>query len=102
VSVARVFELAGHPFYIATLFVPQNRSTIEKPHPLVTALLSSGVNRTRRATALDSPVFRRGQGEFGRIEYGGLPVTHAMFPNCPCDNSFRDATYDEVYSASDF
>jgi CTP synthase (UTP-ammonia lyase) len=42
VSVARVFELAGHPFYIATLFVPQNRSTIEKPHPLVTALLSAG------------------------------------------------------------
>ena len=26
-------------------------------------------------------------------------VNHAMFPNCLCDTSFRDATYDEVYSA---
>jgi CTP synthase (UTP-ammonia lyase) len=42
---ARVFELSGHPFYIATLFVPQNRSTIEQPHPLVTALLYAGANR---------------------------------------------------------
>jgi hypothetical protein len=25
-----------------------------------------------------------------------------MFPNCLCDNSFRDAIYDEVCSASDF
>ncbi|OMC45221.1 CTP synthase [Mycobacterium sp. IS-2888] len=38
---ARVFELPEHPFYIATLFVPQNRSTIEEPHPLVTSLLSA-------------------------------------------------------------
>jgi hypothetical protein len=27
---------------------------------------------------------------------------HAMFPNYLCANSFRDATYNEVYSASDF
>jgi hypothetical protein len=32
----------GTSVYIANLFVPQNRSTIEKPHPLVTALLSAG------------------------------------------------------------
>lgn len=38
----RVFELPGHPFYVATLFVPQTRSTVEAPHPLVTALLSAG------------------------------------------------------------
>jgi len=42
---ARVFELAAHPYYIATLFVPQNRSTLDEPHPLVTALLSAGVHR---------------------------------------------------------
>jgi CTP synthase (UTP-ammonia lyase) len=41
----RVFELPEHPFYIATLFVPQNRSTIEDPHPLVTRLLSEAANR---------------------------------------------------------
>jgi hypothetical protein len=42
------------------------------------------------------PVMRE---EYGAIEYGGLPVNRATFPNCLCDNSFRDATYDEVYSA---
>jgi CTP synthase (UTP-ammonia lyase) len=36
----RVFELPGHPFYVATLFVPQNRSNSDEPHPLVTRLLS--------------------------------------------------------------
>ena len=41
---ARVFELAGHPFYLATLFVPQTCSTTEKPHPLVTALLAAGAD----------------------------------------------------------
>jgi CTP synthase (UTP-ammonia lyase) len=41
---ARVFELPRHPFYIATLFVPQARSTMEEPHPLITALLSTAVN----------------------------------------------------------
>ena len=43
---ARVFELPGHPFYLATLFVPQTRSTAEAPHPLVTALLSAGRTRS--------------------------------------------------------
>ncbi|WP_231999588.1 CTP synthase [Mycobacterium sp. 1245852.3] len=42
---ARVFELPSHPFYLATLFVPQNRSIIEEPHPLVTGLLSVAANR---------------------------------------------------------
>jgi CTP synthase (UTP-ammonia lyase) len=41
---ARIFELSGHPFYVATLFVPQTRSTSQVPHPLVTALLTAGVN----------------------------------------------------------
>jgi CTP synthase (UTP-ammonia lyase) len=35
----RVIELAGHPFFIATLFVPQMRSTPSRPHPLVTAFV---------------------------------------------------------------
>jgi CTP synthase (UTP-ammonia lyase) len=37
----RIFELPGHPCYVATLFVPQTRSSAEEPHPLVTALLSA-------------------------------------------------------------
>jgi CTP synthase (UTP-ammonia lyase) len=45
---ARVFELSGHPFYVATLFVPQARSTSQLPHPLVTALLSAGASGKNR------------------------------------------------------
>jgi CTP synthase (UTP-ammonia lyase) len=36
---ARILELNNHPFYVATLFVPQVNSSYEKPHPIVTALL---------------------------------------------------------------
>jgi CTP synthase (UTP-ammonia lyase) len=35
----RVVELPNHPFYIGTLFVPQLRSTLERPHPLITAFV---------------------------------------------------------------
>jgi CTP synthase (UTP-ammonia lyase) len=33
----RVIELPDHPFFLATLFVPQARSTSSRPHPLVSA-----------------------------------------------------------------
>ena len=32
---ARILELAGHPFYVGTLFVPQASSAAGNPHPLV-------------------------------------------------------------------
>jgi CTP synthase (UTP-ammonia lyase) len=38
---ARILELNNHPFFIATLFVPQDNSTAEKPHKLVTAFLKT-------------------------------------------------------------
>jgi CTP synthase (UTP-ammonia lyase) len=31
----RIIELAGHPFFIGTLFVPQARSKPRSPHPLI-------------------------------------------------------------------
>jgi CTP synthase (UTP-ammonia lyase) len=37
----RIVELAGHPFFLGTLFVPQARSTIVQPHPLVTAFVEA-------------------------------------------------------------
>jgi len=37
----RIVELAGHPFFVGTLFVPQARSTIVHPHPLVTAFVAA-------------------------------------------------------------
>jgi CTP synthase (UTP-ammonia lyase) len=32
---ARIVELSGHRFYLATLFLPQLSSTAERPHPLI-------------------------------------------------------------------
>jgi len=31
----RIVELAEHPFFMATLFLPQTRSTAASPHPLI-------------------------------------------------------------------
>ncbi len=38
---ARAVELAGHPFFVATLFQPQLSSSPDKPHPLGTAFVSA-------------------------------------------------------------
>lgn len=38
---ARILELEGHPFYVATLFVPQTSSTAANPHPLISGFLQS-------------------------------------------------------------
>jgi CTP synthase (UTP-ammonia lyase) len=32
---ARIVELAAHPFFLGTLFVPQARSVGGSPHPLI-------------------------------------------------------------------
>jgi len=40
-GVARVVELAGHPFFIGTLFIPQLTSRPEAPHPLVAGFLKA-------------------------------------------------------------
>ncbi|HET9492586.1 MAG TPA: hypothetical protein VFR64_22910 [Methylomirabilota bacterium] len=33
----RIVELPDHPFFLATLFLPQLRSTPARPHPLIVA-----------------------------------------------------------------
>ena len=43
----RVIELPNHPFFLATLFVPQARSTSNRPHPLVSAFLTAVTNTNR-------------------------------------------------------
>ena len=40
-GTSRMVELPGHPFFIATLFVPQVLSQKEKPHPLVRAFVEA-------------------------------------------------------------
>jgi CTP synthase (UTP-ammonia lyase) len=45
----RVFELEGHPFYVATLFVPQTRSEPGRPHPVVTGFVRAALTAAVRA-----------------------------------------------------
>ena len=40
----RVVELAAHPFFVGTLFLPQLRSTPERPHPLILAFVRAAAN----------------------------------------------------------
>jgi CTP synthase (UTP-ammonia lyase) len=44
-GAARVFELPGHPFFVATLYVPQARYTPDSPHPLVTGFVAAAAAR---------------------------------------------------------
>ncbi|MGE5256270.1 MAG: hypothetical protein ACM3KE_06335 [Hyphomicrobiales bacterium] len=39
----RAVEITGHPFYVATLFLPQTSSTRENPHPLIVAYLKAAL-----------------------------------------------------------
>ena len=52
---ARVVELPDHDFYVATLFVPQMRSSAGSPHPLVVAFLRAACKprSRRRSTELE-------------------------------------------------
>jgi CTP synthase (UTP-ammonia lyase) len=43
----RVVELPTHPFFVATLFVPQAASRAHAPHPLVSAFVSAAVAARR-------------------------------------------------------
>jgi len=44
-GTARVLELPEHPFFIATLYVPQARYMPGSPHPLVTAFVAAAAAR---------------------------------------------------------
>jgi CTP synthase (UTP-ammonia lyase) len=41
----RVVELAQHPFFVGTLFVPQFRSSSEQPHPLIMEFVRAAQKR---------------------------------------------------------
>lgn len=44
----RIVRIPTHPFFVATLFVPQSASTPERPHPLVTALVRAAATERQR------------------------------------------------------
>jgi CTP synthase (UTP-ammonia lyase) len=57
----RILRLMGHPFYYLTLFVPQTSSSVERPHPLVTAYLAAA-RAARPHTQADEPIVDRSKG----------------------------------------
>jgi CTP synthase (UTP-ammonia lyase) len=54
----RILELPSHPFFVATLFVPQTSSTPAAPHPLLTALIQAALTRAARAQAAQARAAR--------------------------------------------
>lgn len=52
---ARVLELPDHPFFVATLFVPQTSSTREQPHPLVVGFVRAAVRHRELAAGSAVP-----------------------------------------------
>jgi CTP synthase (UTP-ammonia lyase) len=47
----RIVELATHPFFVGTLFVPQARSVPGSPHPLILEFCRASVHLTTRASS---------------------------------------------------
>jgi len=47
-SQGRIFELPDHPFFIATLYVPQVSSTAAAPHPVITGFLQASASSAAR------------------------------------------------------
>lgn len=47
---ARILELMGHDFFVATLFVPQDNSSLLHPHKLIKSFLSNVIRRSKLNT----------------------------------------------------
>ena len=45
-GMARIVELDGHAFFLATLFCFQTRSRPERPHPLVAGFVEAALTRS--------------------------------------------------------
>jgi CTP synthase (UTP-ammonia lyase) len=41
----RIVEMSTHPFFIATLFLPQLSSNADRPHPLIVAFIKTAARR---------------------------------------------------------
>jgi CTP synthase (UTP-ammonia lyase) len=49
---ARILSLPEHPFFVATLFVPQLTSTLQRPHPLIVAFMRAAEAHHRACGAI--------------------------------------------------
>jgi CTP synthase (UTP-ammonia lyase) len=54
---ARILELEHHPYFVATLFLPQLNSSADEPHPLIVAYLrSAAASQQTKQPAASSPM----------------------------------------------
>lgn len=79
---ARIIELAEHPFFVGTLFVPQVASSPATPHPLITAFLQSASTRQARSTT-DSPHSYGRTGERWTTDEDLLAARHRFAAQTP-------------------
>jgi CTP synthase (UTP-ammonia lyase) len=49
----RIAEIAAHPFFMATLYLPQMRSAPDRPHPILGGFAGAVRAEAARATAAD-------------------------------------------------
>jgi CTP synthase (UTP-ammonia lyase) len=55
---ARILASPEHPFFVATLFVPQLTSTAERPHPLIVAFVKAAKHSSARRGVRCRPLSR--------------------------------------------
>lgn len=72
-GAARVAELPGHPFYLATLFQPELAGDGTVPHPYIRALAEAALTRAAQHTTVTTPANSVTQSHFDE-ESLGWPV----------------------------
>ena len=89
----RLLELPEHPFFVATLFVPQTSSTPGRPHPLLSALVrfTAETQRIERplGVADQRPDGVPGCGPWRRAVCWPAPRGYSSEVPAPVDDQFR-------------
>jgi CTP synthase len=47
-DLVEIIELKDHPWFLATQFHPELKSTVEKPHPLFVSFVKAAINHQRQ------------------------------------------------------
>lgn len=59
-GLVEIMEIADHPFYVATQFHPEYKSTVENPHPLFVAFVKAAKEAQEiKANKADEPEFEK-------------------------------------------
>jgi hypothetical protein len=91
-GIVRAVELAGHPCFIGTLFLPQHHSTPASPHPLISGFLSAVSAHNLRGQMPQTPpqpgdlhdwhLSHPCASPFGRNDWAKPSCWRSRFPPC--------------------